>query len=200
MNTFDPRARNNGTSKATDGNRAGLSDIFLMPLMLGWNFGECHLALSPTVYLPTGYYDKNVLTNLGTNYATFDPNVAFTWLSKMGFELSVNTGYMLNTENTATQYLSGNQFHVDWTLAQHFTEKFALGIVGYAVAQATPDSGPGATQGAFMSSGVGLGPTAIFTTPVFGKDLTIIAKWLHDLGDQNRLHGDALYLSLAMDF
>lgn len=200
LNVNDPRSRNRGFSKTDDSSRGGLSDIFLMPLILGWNFGECHLSLLPIVFLPTGYYDKTVLTNLGMNYLSFDANMAFTWLSKTGVEVSFNAGYMINAENQATNYLSGNQFHLDATAAFHFSERFALGVVGYVVAQTTPDSGKGATLGSYMSSGVGIGPTAIYTAPIFGKDVSFIAKWLHDLGGENRLKGDALYGSVAMKF
>lgn len=196
----DPRSRNGGFSKSDDSSRGGLSDIFLMPLILGWNFGECHLTLLPIVFLPTGYYDKTVLSNLGMNYASFDANMAFTWLSKMGMEVSFDAGYMINAENQATNYLSGNQFHVDATAAFHFSERFALGVVGYAVTQTTPDSGKGATLGSYMSSGVGIGPTIVYTAPIAGKDVSFIAKWLHDLVGENRLKGDALYGSIAVKF
>lgn len=199
INIFDPRSRHHGLSKSGDGNRGGLSDIFVTPFA-AWNFGECHLAVMPTVFFPTGYYDKKTLTNLGMNYYTFDGNVAFTWLNKSGYELSLNAGYMINTENTATRYLSGNQFHLDWTAAYHYTERFAFGAVGYVVAQTTPDSGRGATMGPYYSSGVGIGPLVSYTVPVGGKDLTFIAKWLCDVSSQNRLTGNTVYASMAIKF
>jgi len=200
LSIFDPRFRNGGFSASADSGRGGLSDMYLMPLIMGWNFGECHLALSPNVILPTGYYSKTALTNLGMNYASFDGNLAFTWLSKMGFELSFNAGYMINAENQTTKYLSGNQFHIDATAAMHLNERFALGVVGYGVAQATPDSGSGATLGSYLSSGVGLGPATMYTTSICGRDVTFIAKWLHDLSGENRLTGNAVNLSIATKF
>ena len=182
------------------GDRGGLSDIFLMPVIAGWNFGECHLVVSPIVFLPTGYYNPKKLTNLGMNYASFDGNVAFTWLSKKRFELSVNAGYMINAENATTKYLSGNQLHVDWTAAYHVNERLALGAVGYLVAQTTPDSGPGATMGSFYSSGTGIGPAATYAIPVGGKDVMLIAKWLHGLGATHSFLGDTVYASFAVKF
>ncbi len=182
------------------GNRGGLSDIFLMPVIAGWNFGECHLVVMPIVFLPTGYYNASKLTNLGMNYFSFDGNVAFTWLSKTNFELSINAGYMINTENPATHYLSGNLLHVDWTTAYHFTPRFALGATGYFLAQTTPDVGPGAKLGAFEASGTGIGPVASYAIPVGGKDLLFIAKWIHDLGAQHSFLMDTLYASFAIKF
>ncbi len=182
------------------GNRGGLSDLFFMPVIAGWNFGECHLAVMPIVFLPTGYYNASKLTNLGMNYFSFDGNVAFTWLSKSNVELSVNAGYMINTENPATHYLSGNLLHADWTAAYHFTPRFALGATGYLLTQTTPDTGSGAKLGSFEASGTGIGPIASGTIPIAGKDLTIIAKWIHDLGASHSFLMDTLYASLVMKF
>jgi len=182
------------------GDRGGLSDVFLMPVIAGWNFGECHLVLSPVIFLPTGYYNSKKLTNLGMNYATFDGNVAFTWLSPHGPEISINAGYMINTENIPTRYVSGNEVHVDWTAAMHLGERFAVGAVGYLYAQTTPDTGPGATMGANMSSGTGIGPAVTYTLPVGKKDVMLIAKWLHGLGATNSFLGDTVYGSFAIAF
>ncbi|MYL81892.1 transporter [Desulfovibrio aerotolerans] len=182
------------------GDRGGLSDIFFMPVIAGWNFGECHLVFSPVIYLPTGYYNPKKLTNLGMNYTTFDPNLAFTWLNKSGFEFSTNVGYMINTENITSKYLSGNELHVDWTAAMHIKERYAIGAVGYFTVQTTPDTGSGASLGSFYSSACGIGPIVSYTMPVGGKELTVIGKWLHDIGATNRLHGDMVYGSLAINF
>lgn len=182
------------------GDRGGLSDLFVMPVMAGWNFGECHLTVTPMLFLPTGYYNKNKLTNLGMHYLTFDGNVAFTWLGKKRYEVSVNAGYMLNTENPATRYLTGNQLHVDGTLAYHVNARLAFGAVGYLFAQTTPDTGPGARQGGFYSSGAGCGPALTATVPLAGTDVTFIAKWLHGLGAAHSFLGETVYGSLLVSF
>lgn len=182
------------------GDRGGLSDIFLMPLIANWKFGERHLTVMPMVFLPTGYYDKNALTDLGMNYFSFDGNVAFTWLHDEKYELSLNAGYMINTENMATRYLSGNQLHVDWTLAYHFNEALAFGAVGYFFVQTTPDSGPGANMGGFFSSGAGIGPAISCTAPLGGKNFTLETKWLHGLGASHSFLGETLYGSLIVAF
>ena len=199
INIHDPRGKRQDFSKSGSSNRGGLSDLFLGPVA-AWNFGECHLALMPMVFFPTGYFNKKTLTNLGMNYYSFDGNVAFTWLNSHGYELSFNAGYMMNTENTATKYLSGNQFHLDWTAAYHHGRNLAVGAVGYVVAQATPDSGKGASTGSFYSSSAGIGPIVSYTTPIGGKDVSFIFKWLYDVAGENRLTGNTLYGSVAVKF
>ena len=63
-----------------------------------------------------------------------------------------------------------------------------------------PDTGAGATLGSFLSSGTGIGPAITYTLPVGGKDLTLVGKWLHDLGSSHRLQGDMVYGSFVIAF
>ncbi len=186
--------------KAGGGDLGGLSDIILMPLIMAWNLGECHIVVSPLVFLPTGYYNPDVLANLGMNYVTFDGNVAFTWLSPKGYEVSFNAGYMMSTENEATQYLGGHEFHLDATAAYHVNERLALGGVGYVYAQTTPDTGAGAKLGAYMSQAAGLGPAVTYTATLGRTNVTLFAKWLHDVHAVNRLAGDMIYGSFVLAF
>lgn len=186
--------------KAGGGERGGLSDVILMPLIMAWNLGECHIMVSPLVYLPTGYYNPHILTNLGMNYLSFDGNVAFTWLSHTGLELSFNAGYMLSTQNEATQYQSGQEFHFDWTAAFHPTERLSFGAVGYLYAQTTPDTGSGARLGAYMSQSAGIGPAISYAATLGGVNVLLESKWLHDVAAQNRMTGDMVYGSFAVKF
>lgn len=61
----------------------------------------------------------------------FSPILGFLYFGqKNGFEASVFTGFDSNTENEDTDYLSGTQFHVDGTLAQHLPLLGGLAGVG----------------------------------------------------------------------
>ncbi len=186
--------------EAGGGNRGGLSDIYLAPLILGWNIGDYHVLISPVVYLPTGYYASDTITNLGLNYVSFDMNVGFTWLNRNGYEISCNLGYTTSTKNEATDYQSGDEFHLDWTLAYHPNEQLSLGLVGYVYAQTTPDKGDGAVFGSYMSSAEGLGPAIGYTLPIAGEDVSLLLKWIHDTGANHRLSGDLVCFSFSFEF
>ena len=55
-----------------------------------------------------------------------------TWLhEKRGHEICFAAGYMLNEKNQATDYRTGDEFHVDATVAQYFSDSFGVGLVGY---------------------------------------------------------------------
>jgi hypothetical protein len=191
-----------------EGNRGGLGDMSFTGF-LNWNRGQFHTNLGLNVYAPTGYYDEDSIINLGRNYWSFDPLLTFTSLHpKRGHEVSIITGVMFNTENHATDYQTGSEFHVDFMLAQHFSPQFAVGLTGYYYDQLTDDDGPlvdqlnalGRASGGFRGDGVGLGPAVLFTPKLFGRDVNLIAKWIHDVDTSNRFDGDRFYFSVAFGF
>ena len=88
--------------------------------MFGWKEGDLKWQGTFGIYAPTGNFEKGALANVGTNYWTFEPGAAASYLSsKYGFELTAFTGFDFNTENGTTNYQTGDQFYLDGTLAQH---------------------------------------------------------------------------------
>jgi len=182
--------------------------------ILNWKNGNFNYSASIGVFAPTGSYDADRMVNLGRNYWSFDPSLAFTWLDpKRGHEVSFTAGYQINTENNDTDYQSGDEFHIDFNLAQHFSPKFALGLCGYYYKQITDDEGTFLDQandvltalgmdslGGFKGEAFGLGPAIKFTPKIGGRDINLIAKWLHDIDSTNRFESDTLMCSIAFKF
>jgi hypothetical protein len=168
---------------------------------LYWGKGDFHYKLVESVFVPTGGYAAGNLASVGRNYWSFDTSLAITWLNaKTGTEISVTPGIMFNTTNSATNYKSGNEFHVDFAANQFFTPNFAVGLHGYYYRQVSGDSGRGAVLGSFAGESSGIGP-ALLWTPKAGKGkLSVIAKWIHDLSQKNRLHGDYGQLTVGYKF
>ena len=73
---------------------------------------------------------------------------------------------MLNTTNPATDYKSGNEFHLDFMANQFLAPTFALGVQGYWYKQIDADTGSGAVLGPFMGESFGLGPAAPVDTGI----------------------------------
>ncbi len=100
----------------------GIGDITLYPFMLGWTGlnGALKYDVRLGIYAPTGDYDKGKLANVGKNYWTFEPAISLSYISsKIGLELSAFAGMDFNTENYKTDYQTGTQFHLDFTVAEH---------------------------------------------------------------------------------
>lgn len=198
---IEARASAASGSIGVQDDRAGIGDITLIPWALFWNFGKFNLSFAHYIIAPTGDYDTNRLANVGLNYWSFDTNVAGTYLDpERGYELSLNLGHIYNTENGDTDYQSGQEIHVDYMVNQYFSETFALGIHGFYLNQITGDRGSGAILGDFKAEAVGIGPALLWTPNIFGKDVPIIAKWLHEFYAENRLEGDHMFASFVIDF
>lgn len=118
------------------GSRGGMGYLAVTPLSLTWKWGDVHVNLSQFVYMPTGYYDPEKIVNLGLNRWSFETLAGLTWLDPdRGHEISFNVGFISNTENSDTEYQSGDEFHLDYTVAQYLTKTFGIGVTGYYYTQ-----------------------------------------------------------------
>jgi hypothetical protein len=193
------------------GDRSGIADMSLTTF-LNWSEGEHHIAGGLTIFLPVGSYEAGRIINLGRNYWSFDPTVTYTWLDpKRGHEVSLITGLMFNTTNDATNYHSGTEWHMDITLAQHFSANFALAAVGSVLRGVSDDTGKPVDRanavlptlglqpvGGFRAEYFGAGPAVFYMAPIFGKDVNFIGKYIFDVSHKYRFDSDYLVLSFAM--
>ena len=182
----------------------GFGDIKLLPLMFGWKEGDLKWQGAFGIYAPTGNFQKGALANVGTNYWTFEPSAAASYLSsKYGFELTAFTGFDFNTKNGTTHYQTGDQFYLDGTVAQHlplFGGFVGAGANGFFYQQITGDSGSGAKLGGFEGMTAGIGPAISYAYGVGGLDVAAEVKWLPEIGVSNRLNGDTVWFKLAISW
>jgi hypothetical protein len=179
----------------------GFGDMLLNPFSLYWTFGEFNVKLAQWVVAPTGRYNVNNLINVGRNYWAFDTQLGVTWFHKAtGTEVTVLPGIMLNTINPDTDYKSGNEFHLDFMVNQFLAPTFAIGVQGYWYKQISADTGSGAVLGPFMGESWGLGPAILWTPAFLEGRAAIVLKWLHDIGNTNRLNGDWGQVAISYRF
>jgi hypothetical protein len=180
---------------------SGFGDIALIPLALFWNRGNFHMSLTESVVVPTGGYSVSNGINKGLNYWSFDTNFALTYLNPdTGRDISFNIGHIYNTENDDTEYQTGQELHLDFVFNQFLSETFAIGLQGFYLKQISGDSGSGALLGDFKAEAAGIGPALMWTKQVGDQSVTFIAKWLHEFHAENRLEGDHVFLSFALDW
>ena len=180
-----------------------LSDIAIIPIQMNWSTGRWSFKLWESIVVPTGGYDASGsdLANLGRNYWSFDTVGAVTWFNPdSGTEVSIAPGVMFNTKNSATDYKTGTEFHVDFVANQFLSEAFALGVRGYYYRQLTGDSGAGATLGDFKSDSFAIGPGFVWIPKFGGGRFTVLGKWMSDLSANNRFKSDYFTLTGAWTF
>lgn len=182
----------------------GFGDVQIIPFMLGWKRGDLKWQTYFSVYAPTGDFEKGALANIGKNYWTFEPAAAVSFLSSTyGLEATLFTGFDFNTENGATDYQSGDQFHLDGTVAQHLPLLggfVGAGANGFFYQQITGDGGSGARLGSFEGMTTGVGPVLSYVYQIGDLDVAAEAKWLPEIATTNRLNGNIVWCKLAFSF
>ena len=183
----------------------GVGDIALLPFMLGWTNGpDWKYDVRLSIYAPSGEYSVGSLANVGLNYWTFSPEVTLAYFgSKNGFEATMFMGVDFNTINHATHYQSGDDFHIDGTVAEHLPllgGVVGLGANAFYYQQITGDSGPGAVLGSFYGETVGIGPVFSYIRKIGKANLAAEVKWLPEIDVKNRLQGNYVWFKLGLVF
>jgi hypothetical protein len=208
-----PIPTGNGTSLLTTvartGTRNALGDVLVMPFMINYAVNlNFNVNDRIGVFLPTGDYAVGRLANTGKNYTTLEPELGLQYFGqKNGREAVLYTGFDFNTINSATQYQTGTQFHLDGTLAQHlplFKGLAGIGVNPFYYQQITGDSGPGATLGKFEGTTAGIGPVLSYLKPKNPKtghvDFIADLKWLNEFYVKNRLQGNTVFVKILFKF
>ena len=182
-----------------NGSVFGLGDIVIDPLIIGWHVPpDWHLTVGVDIYLPTGKYSKsNPTDSVGANYYSFEPIFAFTYLNQGGFEASAKLMYNLKTKNLDTDYQSGNEFHMDYLIGQHFGP-WAVGLAGYYLRQTTDDQvngqkvGPDGRRGQVFA----YGPAIKYDY----KGMSFVGSWNHESSVDNRFQGNKFFFKWVTAF
>lgn len=183
--------------------KTGLGDIIVDPFILSWHGKNWHAATGLDIYIPTGSYNKNDLANIGRNYWTFEPIVAGTFLTDSGFEVSAKLMYDINTRNNdaslmaqgAKNYLSGQEFHLDYTLASKISD-FSLGLTGYYYQQVTNDKADGVEVNGSKGKVFAYGPGVKYDY----KNMAFSLKYQIETSAENRPEGKNLWLKFVYAF
>lgn len=176
----------------------GFGDLY--PLAsLKWNMGVNNFMTYVTGDIPVGNYNSMSLANLGLGHGAIDAGGGYTYFNPAtGHEFSAVAGFTYNFKNTATQYQSGVDFHLDWGASQFLSKEFFIGLVGYAYDQVSADSGAGDRVGAFESRVFAVGPQLGYIFPIAGKQGFLGLKSYAEFGAKNRPEGWNTWLTFAI--
>lgn len=190
------------TGRRTD-SKFGVFDIAVTPIIASHHFSETdHLALSFTVWAPTGEYEEGELANLSLNNWTFIPTIAYTKIfPTSNIELTGSWGVQFYTENPATDYQNGILSDFEVIAVKRFTNGFGAGLVGSWIQQVTDDDGTTADAlNGFKGKSFGLGPIFTYSTKVHETDVNLSARWVHEFETEKRFEGDVFTFSAGVKF
>lgn len=194
-------AINRRLGKSQEGSYTGVSDLVVTPINLGWHLGPWNIMAFGNFYTPVGAYNGNRRLNSGLGRWAVEPDVAVTWLrpgTKYPQEASISMGYTINFEDPATQYTTGQEFHLEYFLGQHLPMGFTFGLAGYFYNQMTADTGSGAVLGAFHGQTVALGPCLAFNQEIAGHAFGVNVRYYNELKVRNRFDGQVIFLTLNL--
>lgn len=190
--------RNTATGDVRKEYNWGIADSIISPFILGYHRGYHHYMGAVLVYLPTGGYDRESIALLSQNYYTFDFDLGYTYYNpKSGDEVSIWTGFDFSTKNTATQYKSGNEWHLDWVLAKHLKPFWRFGLEGFAYQQVSDDTGRGAFLGGFRGRAYGIGPIIQYKMADNPKPVVFEFRYMREFGVENRLEGHIFWIDVV---
>jgi hypothetical protein len=184
--------------------QTGLGDIIVDPFILSWHSKNWHFVTGIDIYMPTGRYDKDDMANTSRNYWTFEPIVAFTYMSDFGLEVSSKFMYDINTNNPDTDYRSGQEFHFDYTVGYKI-QNWNVGVAGYYYKQVTNDEIDGEKvkfpeplgfEDGFKGQAIAVGPAVKYSY----KNMSFTLKYLWETEVEHRPEGQSLWVKFLYAF
>ena len=183
MPLVDLRVDLNGQSQR----KQGLGDM-TFGSGLGYRLTDkLHAIVALDVLAPTGEYDRH----------DFQPVVAFSYIDPVGLNADAKIMYDFNTKNNATDYTSGQEFHVDYSVGWGLGNGWVVGLGGYVYQQTTDDRQYGETIENNKGHALAIGPSIKYASQ---KGWFLTAKWEQESDVRNRAQGDAYWLKLGVPF
>jgi hypothetical protein len=185
-----------GTPDLSDNAHWGTYNTLLVPIQLSWALpNDFHVSGNLTVYIDDassapGNPPAGGGVGSGNGYWTLEPNVGISWLHD-GWNLSMSVHYDYNFKNSKTDYHSGQQIAIDYTVAKTIG-KWTLGVGAYQENQLTDDSGAGAAaagcgnKNGCKVSNYGIGPLVGYQ---FGG-IEIVAEYNHGIYTESDVGGN----------
>lgn len=193
MPLVDLRVEVNGQSQS----KQGLGDMTL-GAALGYHLSDkLHAIVALDVMAPTGDYDRHDIANIGRNYWDIQPVLALSYIDPEGLNADAKIMYDFNLKNHATDYTSGQEFHVDYSIGWGLGNGWVVGVGGYIYQQTTDDRQNGERVENNKGHALAIGPSIKYTNR---KGWFITAKWQQESNVRNRAEGDAYWLKLTMPF
>jgi len=152
-----------GATDTGPGGNWGTYNTILVPGILTWKLPyDFSVAAKLSVYLPDasttpndlGHWTNNGLPS-GNGFWTIEPGIGISWLHD-GWNISADARISVPFKDTDTDYQSGNEFWVDYTITKTIG-KWTVGLGAYSENQLNQDKHNGVNVGS-EAENFGMGP------------------------------------------
>ena len=149
---------------------AGLSDVFVSPITLGWEKGKAHYLLDYGFYAPTGHFDPTKSLNPGLGFweHQIQAGMSYSFDKAQLWNVSALSTWEINQSKIGLDLKPGPMLNVEYSLGRRFDKhKINLGAAGYTYNKLSSDSGSDATRlgSLALDRSFGLGPEFKYINP-----------------------------------
>ena len=123
---------------------AGISDIYVAPLVLGWTKGNANFLLNYGFYAPSGNFDPTKSMNPGLGFweQQFQAGTTLNLDKRKLWNTSVLTTWEINQPKLGQDLRGGPMFTGEYSFGRRFFKyQMNAGVVGYAYQKLSADSG-----------------------------------------------------------
>ena len=178
-----------------------MGDLYFDPVILSWHGKHYDAGVAPSFFAPTGTWDRQSATKAGSDEWTIMPTFGATWYpdSKKKWSASALGRYEFHATKEGEAVKMGDDFHVEYGLANAVRPLLKIGAVGYMQRKVTEDSGKDVTWDASVRDRVfasGIEVMKIFPRQMFFVQL----RGLFEYGARGRSQDEALVLVLTKRF
>lgn len=180
-----------------DYSKTGIGNVILGLFQVGYQKNSLHWYYEGDVYLPGAPYTKGDVVNTGQHNYAAAPVAAFTYLPHGGeWEVSSKYQYIVNFNDTVTNYRSGNEFTWEYVAMKEVSRNVAIGANGYLYQQTTNDELNGAISGGGnRGRDLTVGPEV--RVNLAGHCL-VIFKYFRDTLVENKPEGNAFWFEMGV--
>ena len=152
----------------TSAESGGLSDIYVAPLVLGWEKGNANYTVNYGFYAPSGYYDPSTALNAGLGFWEQQIQAGMTYsIGKPKlWNASFLTTWEINQTKGSVDIKPGPMLTGEYSFRRRFNKyQMNAGIVGYGYKKLSPDSGSGVNPllAVITDRSFGIGPEWKYT-------------------------------------
>lgn len=181
---------------------SGLGDLNIGPFLqwdpiMGQNGPVLFNRIEFTCIVPTGAYDANRSLNAGSNFFSFNPYWAATWLPSKKCEVSWRLHYLWNDENSDNRRQPGQAIHFNLaTSYELIAKRLRAGINSYYLKQITDSESSGVAQSG-REQVFGIGPGLLYS---FSQNDHLFLNVYFEMAGENRTEGERFNLRWVHHF
>lgn len=177
--------------------KIGIGDMTL-GAVLGWHHSaNLHSVVALDIFAPTGSYSKSDIANIGRNYWAIQPVAGFSYIDPNGLNGDIKAMWTYNLKNKDTDYKSGQELIIDYSMGWGLGNGWTLGVGGYVYQQLTKDSQNGSTVENNNGKALAIGPSVRYDS---GKGWFVTGKYQTETSVRNRAEGSAFWVKAVFPF